>query len=205
MIVTAIEHHVGHGPAPDRKLEVPVPVEWYDMQRTRMSAVAQDGTEFGINVDAPLKDGDVLCELDDKRYVVRIRATEVITVPVDSMERMGKLCYELGNRHLSIRVRPDSVSVPYDHPTFDYVKKLGFEPQVSQDDFSGFLIVKAHAGAGTIVGQHHHLDGEHHGHPHDEHTHGAAHSHDEHTHGAAHSHGGIDDHSHGDLTEHPTA
>lgn len=168
MIVNDIVSNVGHTPVGDRRLEVPVPVEWYDMQRKRMSVIAQDGSEFGIALDRELRDGDVLSESADKRYVVRIKATEIITIAVDSMERMGKLCYELGNRHLSIRVRSGSVSVPYDHPTFDYVKKLGFEPVVSQDDFSDFLIVKAHAGAGTVVGQHSHVhshgDGHSHGH-----------------------------------------
>jgi urease accessory protein len=124
----------------------------------------------------------VLSESADKRYVVRIKATEVITIAVDSMERMGKLCYELGNRHLSIRVRSGSVSVPYDHPTFEYVQRLGFEPVVSQDDFSDFLIIKAHAGSGTVVGQHSHIHG-------DEHNHGQGHT---------HGHPGSHAHLHGD-------
>ena len=127
MIVREIVSNIGNGAVQGRRLEVPV-----------------------------LHDGDVLAETEDKRYVVRIRATEVITVPVDTMEQMGRLCYELGNRHLSIRVGHSTVSVPYDHPTYDYVQKLGFTPTVSDDDFSGFLIVKAHAGAGTVSGQHHH-------------------------------------------------
>lgn len=41
--------------------------------------------------------------------------------------------------------------VPYDHPTMEYTKKIGFEPKVIEGGFDGFLIVKAHAGSGTIV------------------------------------------------------
>ena len=64
---------------------------------------------------------------------------------------MGRLCFELGNRHLSLKVEDDRVLVPYDHPTMEYTKKIGFDPRVIEGGFDGFLIVKAHAGTGTIV------------------------------------------------------
>ena len=45
------------------------------------------------------------------------------------MIEMGRLCFELGNRHLSLKIDDDCVCVPYDHPTFEYLLKLGFNAE----------------------------------------------------------------------------
>jgi urease accessory protein len=102
-------------------------------------------------VGRTIADGDVLAETDDKRYFARIAAAQLIEIPVSSMKEMGRLCFELGNRHLSLKVEEDRVLVPYDHPTMEYTKKIGYEPHLSEGQFDGFLIVKAHAGTGTLI------------------------------------------------------
>jgi urease accessory protein len=33
----------------------------------------------------------------------------------------------------------------------EYTKKIGYEPHLSEGQFDGFLIVKAHAGTGTLI------------------------------------------------------
>lgn len=135
----------------DGKLNVPIEFEWFEADKKRMRKVAADGTEFGVAVGATIADGDVLAETADKRYFARIRTAQLIEIPVRSMKEMGRLCFELGNRHLSLKVEDDRVLVPYDHPTMEYTKKIGFDPRVIEGGFDGFLIVKAHAGTGTIV------------------------------------------------------
>ncbi len=135
----------------DGKLEVPIAFDWFETNKKRMLKVAEDGTEFGVMVGRTIADGDVLAETDDKRYFARIAAAQLIEIPVSSMKEMGRLCFELGNRHLSLKVEEDRVLVPYDHPTMEYTKKIGYEPHLSEGQFDGFLIVKAHAGTGTLI------------------------------------------------------
>ncbi|KAB5607848.1 urease accessory protein UreE [Bifidobacterium jacchi] len=135
----------------DGKLEVPVAFDWFETDKKRMMKVAEDGTEIGVMVGRTIKDGDVLAETADKRYFARIRTAQLIEIPVNSMKEMGRLCFELGNRHLSLKVENDRVLVPYDHPTMEYTKKIGYEPHIIEGGFDGFLIVKAHAGTGTII------------------------------------------------------
>lgn len=135
----------------DGKLNVPITFDWFETDKKRMRKVAEDGTEFGVMVGQTIKDGDVLAETDDKRYFARIKTAQLIEIPVSSMKEMGRLCFELGNRHLSLKVENDRVLVPYDHPTMEYTKKIGFEPHIIEGGFDGFLIVKAHAGSGTII------------------------------------------------------
>ncbi|WP_236023751.1 urease accessory protein UreE [Bifidobacterium miconis] len=135
----------------DGKLNVPIAFDWFETDKKRMRKVAEDGTEFGVMVGRTIKDGDVLAETEDKRYFARIKTAQLIEIPVSSMKEMGRLCFELGNRHLSLKVENDRVLVPYDHPTMEYTKKIGFEPHIIEGGFDGFLIVKAHAGSGTII------------------------------------------------------
>ncbi len=151
MIANRISGNIISDSFSDGKLNVPIEFEWFETDKKRMRKVAEDGTEFGIAVGKTIKDGDVLAETDDKRYFARIRTAQLIEIPVHTMKEMGRLCFELGNRHLSLKVEDDRVLVPYDHPTMEYTKKIGFEPHIVEGGFDGFLIVKAHAGSGTIV------------------------------------------------------
>ena len=151
MIATGISGNIIEHPISDGKLNVPANFEWFEASKKRMRKVAEDGTEIGVMVGQTIQDGDVLAETDDKRYYARMKTAQLIEIPVHSMKEMGRLCFELGNRHLSLKVEEDRVLVPYDHPTMEYTKKIGFEPKVIEGGFDGFLIVKAHAGSGTIV------------------------------------------------------
>ncbi|OXM99668.1 urease accessory protein UreE [Bifidobacterium vansinderenii] len=151
MIADHITGNIIENPPKDGKLSVPIDFEWFETDKKRMAKVAEDGTEFGVMVGRTIKDGDVLAETDDKRYYAKIKTAQLIEIPVSSMKEMGRLCFELGNRHLSLKVESDRVLVPYDHPTMEYTKKIGFEPHIIEGGFDGFLIVKAHAGSGTII------------------------------------------------------
>ncbi|PJM72471.1 urease accessory protein UreE [Bifidobacterium primatium] len=151
MIADHISGNIIENPPKDGKLSVPITFDWFETDKKRMAKVAEDGTEFGVMVGRTIKDGDVLAETDDKRYYAKINTAQLIEIPVSSMKEMGRLCFELGNRHLSLKVEDDRVLVPYDHPTMEYTKKIGFEPHIIEGGFDGFLIVKAHAGSGTII------------------------------------------------------
>lgn len=105
MIATGISGNIIEHPISDGKLNVPVNFEWFEASKKRMRKVAEDGTEIGVMVGQTIQDGDVLAETDDKRYYARMKTAQLIEIPVHSMKEMGRLCFELGNRHLSLKVR----------------------------------------------------------------------------------------------------
>jgi urease accessory protein len=151
MIAERISGNIISKPPTDGKLNVPIDFEWFETDKKRMSKVAEDGTEFGVAVGQTIADGDVLAETEDKRYYAKINTAQLIEIPVASMKEMGRLCFELGNRHLSLKIDEGKVTVPYDHPTMEYTRKIGYEPRIVEGGFEGFLIVKAHAGSGTVI------------------------------------------------------
>lgn len=151
---------------------VRVPMEWFETEKKRIKKLAEDGTEIGICIEDNLHDGDVIARREGKFYVVDIIPSKVVKVTASTMEEMGRLGFELGNRHLSLKITGNQVLVPYDEPTFLYLKKLGFHAEETVEKLSDFIVCKAHG----------HSDGHSHAH-----THAEKHSHSD-LHGGGHHH-----------------
>lgn len=131
-----------------------VPFEWFEVEKKRIAKIADDGTEIGVICKGDvLNDGDILAKQDNKIYVVKIKPSHLIKIDVKSIKEMGRLCFELGNRHLSLKIEENAVYIPYDEPTFLYLKKLGFNANSIDEVFNGFIQCKAH---GASKHSHHH-------------------------------------------------
>lgn len=121
------EHIVGNVRDGVTETVVNIPFEWFETEKKRIAKTAEDGTEFGVCVGEPLHDGDILARENGKVYAVRIAPSRLIETRVFTMQEMGRLSFELGNRHLSLKIEPDRVTVPYDEPTLLYLQHLGFD------------------------------------------------------------------------------
>lgn len=130
---------------------VPVVFAWFETEKKRIAKTAADGTELGVCVGELLHPGDVLGEAGGKIYVVEVEPAPLIETRVSTMQEMGRLCFELGNRHLPLRIQEHTVSVPYDEPTLLYLQRLGFDSRQVYADFSDHIACRAHG-----VGEHSH-------------------------------------------------
>lgn len=126
------------------KTQIAVPFEWFELEKKRIKKTAEDGTEMGICVDGKIKSGDILYETEERAYVARVQASRLIHVCVDTMEQMGRLGFELGNRHLPLQIRGCEVYVPFDRPTYEYLLRLGFRAVEIQGIFEDFIQCRAH-------------------------------------------------------------
>lgn len=124
---------------------VAVPFAWFETEKKRIAKTAADGTEIGVCVGDCLRDGDILGLSGGKVYAVAVAPSRLIRVRVSTMQQMGRLCFELGNRHLSLKIEEHAVSIAYDEPTFLYLQKLGFDVSEVHEAFSGFIACKAHS------------------------------------------------------------
>lgn len=141
MVITKI---AGRGAPRAQKISV-VDVEWFECAKKRLCKTASDGEEVGISVEAPLQEGDILYDDGERALVVRVLPCRLIRTPVRSMREMGRLCFELGNRHLPVQIGEGQVSTPYDEPTFLYLKKLGFPAQEVTAAFTQYTECSAHS------------------------------------------------------------
>lgn len=173
MVIEKVLGNLKDFPVGNRTIDT-VFVEWYELDKKLLRKVSEAGIEVGIRLTADshghLHEGDVLYADEEKVLAVDILPCELTTVEVHSMQEMGRLCFELGNRHLSLAIGETKVSVPFDEPTFAYLDKLGFAPKKEVAKFSHFTVCHAHG--------HTHAHGEE-GH---KHSHGCEEEH-VHTHG----------------------
>jgi urease accessory protein len=72
------------------------------------------------------------------------------------MIEMGRLCFEIGNRHISLSISEDNVKIPYDEPTYEYLKKLGFDANKVKERFTNYTECKGHGHSHVHDHDHHH-------------------------------------------------
>lgn len=126
------------------KRKVAVDLEWFECEKSRMKKTAEDGTEFGIAVAKHLKAGDILWENELVQYFIRIKPTTLTLIEMHDKTEAARIAFELGNRHLSLKIEEDQILVPYDEPTFLYLQKMGFTVRKISGVFSGYMECRAH-------------------------------------------------------------
>lgn len=121
-----------------------VTIEWFERDRKVLRKTLTSGEEIGIQCSQPLHESDIIFEDETSLIVICIAPCDLISTRVATMQEMGRLCFELGNRHLSLAIAEDSVKCPYDAPTLEYLQKLGFDSQKIHETFDGYIECKAH-------------------------------------------------------------
>lgn len=68
-----------------------------------------------------------------------------IMITVKTMHEMGRLCYELGSRHISAEISESTVKCPYDEGLFISLKTLGFTVEkIGEDNSENMSHTKIH-------------------------------------------------------------
>lgn len=140
-----VEKVLGKKPEITKKRVDTVILEWHEREKKRMRKTTSAGEEIGIAVTTPLEEGDMLAEDAVRMIVVEYTATEIMKIPVSGSKEMGRLCFELGNRHLSLEIDEAMVRLPYDEPTFFYLQQLGFQPQKACEKLEHITVCKGHS------------------------------------------------------------
>lgn len=138
------EKVLGHLHQTDKQVDR-VTIEWFEHDKKLLKKTTKGGIEIGIRVGKPLNDGDILYEDDEKIVAVEMAECELIKITIMDITEMGRLCFEIGNRHISLAIKPDCVTIPYDAPTFAYLKKLGFHAERVTERFTDYTACTGHA------------------------------------------------------------
>ena len=101
-------------PAPDDRLAV---VELRAGRLTLAKRIwrgrAADGTEFGFDLAAPLKDGEVFWQTATARYLIRQEPEPVVEIPLDFAPTAAVgLAWAIGNLHLELAAEPARLLAP---------------------------------------------------------------------------------------------
>lgn len=93
---------------PDATLpEVAVQVERLKLAKRLWRGAADDGMEFGFELNAPLKDGDVVWQTSIARYVIRQLREAVLEISLDiAPSAAAGIGWAVGNLHLELSAEP---------------------------------------------------------------------------------------------------
>lgn len=94
----------------------------------RINRVTSDhGHEYGISIDKSevLKDGDVLFKDEKNIVVVSVKSDNVLVIKPETINEMGRIAHNLGNRHLPAQFRDGMMILEYDKLVEDLLKEEG--------------------------------------------------------------------------------
>ena len=106
-----IIHHSLTDFAPGRAI-VRIPVERLTVAKRRWRGLAEDGTEFGFDLESPLSDGAVVLQSETATYVLAQKYEPVLEVSLgENSPAAAKLGWMIGNLHFAIEVAGTVVRV----------------------------------------------------------------------------------------------
>jgi urease accessory protein len=88
--------------------------------------VTDHGNEIGIRLkgNTELADGDVLFMDDRNMIVIQVLADDILTICPTSIQQMGEIAHQLGNRHLPAQFEGDEMLVQYDYLVEELLQQL---------------------------------------------------------------------------------
>jgi urease accessory protein len=93
----------------------------------RVQRVTTDhGNELGIRLkeNKSLEDGDVLYMDENNMIIVTVTPDDVLTIMPTSIQQMGEIAHQLGNRHLPAQFEGKLMLVQYDYLVEELLQKL---------------------------------------------------------------------------------
>jgi urease accessory protein len=101
--------------------------------KRRWRGMAEDGTEFGFDLETRLLDGGVIHHENGNDYLVRQLPERVYEVAYDSPDHAAHVAWKVGNLHLPAQIFPDSIRVLHDEAMTQLLEREGWthsEPEV---------------------------------------------------------------------------
>ncbi len=99
-------------------------IEWFEVGKRVQRRHTQEGREISIKF---LKEGqrlsqdDILFISEDYAVVVDVLPCDAIIVHPHSLIEMGRVCYEIGNKHLPMFIENGEVLLPFEEPIYRWL------------------------------------------------------------------------------------
>lgn len=101
--------------------------------KRRWRGVAEDGTEFGFDLETRLTDGCVIFQQAGNDYIVRQLPERVYEVPFVTPAQAAVVGWKVGNLHLPAQISEQSIRVLHDEAMTQLLEREGWlhsEPSV---------------------------------------------------------------------------
>lgn len=110
-------------------------IEWYQASKRIQRLQTAGGMDIAIRFlgkGQDLLDGDILYEDQQSVVMVSVLPCEAIVLTLADPVTLGLVCFEIGNKHLSLFVEGDSILMPYERPMFQWLAENQYLPKVEK-------------------------------------------------------------------------
>jgi urease accessory protein len=136
--------------------EVAVRVDRQKLAKRLWRGAAEDRTDFGFEVETPLRHGDVVWATERARYVIRQIPEPVLEIPLDvATDAAAVIGWAVGNLHFAIEAQTTRLLAPDDTGLRQALDRMGIHYHEAIEVF------QPHRFAGSLAGH-----GHDHGHTH---------------------------------------
>jgi urease accessory protein len=142
-----ISHTLGHALNIGQRRVDWLEVEWHETTKSRMRRKTKGGLEVLINRSdrTALQDGDVLYLSDELVIILRIQPCDCIVLRPASLQQVGTVCFEIGNKHVPIFITDqEEVCVAYDGYLFQLLMSGGYMPAIEERVLYPYQMIKAY-------------------------------------------------------------
>jgi urease accessory protein len=101
--------------------------------KRRWRGTADDGTEFGFDLEERLIDGCVIHRRDGIDYIVRQLPETVYRIPLENPSQAALVAWKTGNLHMPAQIDDDAMLVLHDDAMRQLIEREGWpftEPEV---------------------------------------------------------------------------
>lgn len=114
-----------------------VELDWDELNKRILRKRTSGGKDVAIALEDPnpLKVGDVLYEDSTVQVVVRTKKEKVYVIFPDSFTQMGKMAFELGNRHTPCLISNEEIVVRFDQTLERLFEEVGVDFELTERRF----------------------------------------------------------------------
>lgn len=97
-----------------------------DLVKRIQRVVTDHGHELGIRLreNRELVDGDVLYMDEKNMIVISVKEDDLLTIKPNSIQQMGEIAHQLGNRHMPAQFEGNDMLVQYDYLVEELLQQL---------------------------------------------------------------------------------
>jgi urease accessory protein len=125
--LTLIQRPIDTPALPGRRRRVRLTASRGTLGKRRWRGVAEDGREFGFDLENGLNHGSVFFEDEIAQYVVEQEPEQVLEIPIATLDRAASVAWNLGNLHFVVQILPRSIRVPADSAVRQFLHREGID------------------------------------------------------------------------------
>lgn len=128
MLIENVIGHISDTDPGDRPVDW-LQLEWYETGKRILRRTTAGGTELSLRFlreTHRLQHGDVLYADAQCLIVVEVMPCDCIAVTPADMAEMAALCYEIGNKHLSLFYEAPELLIPFEQPLYQLLLAQGY-------------------------------------------------------------------------------